>query len=216
MVERKNPQQTQFLESMASKEAIRSWLPILLVCLGILILGASLTLRFLQNREAKSTTESLREAKGEAVVPERAIKVDLSGAVEKPGVYQMPVDSRIGEALILAGGLTAKADRTYLSKYINLAQKLTDGQKVYIPFQGEEINKVNYNNNWVTSKTSTSGQININTASQQELESLPAIGPVTAQKVINGRPYQTIEELLTKKILGKAVFQKIKDRVTAN
>ena len=60
----------------------------------------------------------------------------------------------------------------------------------------------------------TTGLININSASQTELEALPGVGPVTAGKIIDGRPYQTLEELKSKKAVGNALFEKIKDKLT--
>ena len=70
-----------------------------------------------------------------------------------------------------------------------------------------------------TGTTSTTGsiansQININAASEQELDSLPGIGPIYAQKIINGRPYSSIDELLSKKIVGSKVFEEIKEKIT--
>jgi competence protein ComEA len=64
--------------------------------------------------------------------------------------------------------------------------------------------------------TSGGGQININSASEKELDNLPAIGAVTAQKIIAGRPYGSVEELLQKKIVGKKAFEQIKDKIMAN
>ena len=60
---------------------------------------------------------------------------------------------------------------------------------------------------------STQAQVNINTASQSDLESLPGIGPVTASKIISDRPYQIVEDLVNKKAVSKAVFEKIKDQI---
>ena len=214
MAEEKIPQQSQPLETRTTYETIKSWLPIVLVCLGIFILGASLVLRLVQNqrRQTEAVLGPKEEVKADRAV---SIKVDVSGAVEKPGVYQLPVDSRIADALILAGGLTEKADRNYLSKYINLAQIITDAQKVYIPFQGENFNKITNPVSSTIAET-ISKLININTASKVQLESLPGIGPVTAEKIIDGRLYQLPEDLLNRKIVGRSVYQKIKDKITTN
>jgi len=214
VAEEKIPQQSQPLETRTTYETIKSWLPIVLVCLGIFILGASLVLRLVQNqrRQTEAVLGPKEEVKADRAV---SIKVDVSGAVEKPGVYQLPVDSRIADALILAGGLTEKADRNYLSKYINLAQIITDAQKVYIPFQGENFNKITNPVSSTIAET-ISKLININTASKVQLESLPGIGPVTAEKIIDGRLYQLPEDLLNRKIVGRSVYQKIKDKITTN
>ncbi len=126
----------------------------------------------------------------------------------------MPQQSRIQDSLVAAGGLSAQADRVYISKNLNLATKLTDGAKVYIPFAGEAVGNGQALNS-SSSVDTVSGLINVNTSSQVGLESLPGIGPVTAQKIIAGRPYGSIQELLNKKIVGVKVFDQIKDKITA-
>lgn len=140
----------------------------------------------------------------------KKIKVDIEGAVEKPGVYEIPFDSRIEDVLISAGGLSVKADREYVSKSVNLAQKLIDGAKIYIP----ELNGSNNSNISNLPNTPNSQLTNINIASESELDKLPGIGPVTAAKIIAGRPYQTLEELVSKKAVSQSVFTKIKDKIS--
>ena len=143
------------------------------------------------------------------------IKVDVGGAVARPGVYELDGNSRIQEALILAGGLSSSADRDWVAKNLNLAAKLADGVKIYIPQTGE----VKGGGSSATIATggfvgSPTEKININSASSEELDKLPNVGPVTAQKIIAGRPYQTIEDLLNKKIVGEATFSKLKEQIT--
>jgi len=99
----------------------------------------------------------------------KKIKVDIEGAVEKPGVYEIPFDSRIEDVLISAGGLSVKADREYVSKSVNLAQKLIDGAKIYIP----ELNGSNNSNISNLPNTPNSQLTNINIASESELDKLP-------------------------------------------
>lgn len=140
---------------------------------------------------------------------EKFISVDVSGAVKKAGVYQLKDGARIQEAIAAAEGFAENANGEFISKYLNLAQKLSDGFKVYVPFEGEQAS---------ASQTSVAGnnaqaKVNINTATQAEIETLPGIGPATASKIISARPYQKIEEVLDKKIVSKAVFEKIKDLV---
>lgn len=149
------------------------------------------------------------------------IFVDLQGAVQKPGVYELPADSRINDLLIRAGGLAASADRDWVSKNINLAQKLTDGIKIYIPtydevkkFGGPGLSTTGEEGVVAGTSAQTSGKININTASQSQLESLWGIGPARAKAIILNRPYQTIEELLTKAKIPKNVFETIKEKIT--
>src|SRR3989344_717392 len=129
--------------------------------------------------------------------------VHIDGAVAKPGVYRLASGARVTDAVSAAGGVTAEADRSK----INLAAKVADGQKIYIPASGE----VTSDKGQVTSQNTS--LININTASQSQLESLPAIGSVTAQKIIASRPYSSLEDLLTKKVVSGSTFTKIKDLI---
>lgn len=133
----------------------------------------------------------------------KSFKVDISGAVINPGVYELGNDDRVENVLAAAGGLARDADTKWIEKNLNRAAKLIDGQKIYIPRQGEESKP----------KISTSNIISINSGSQAELESLPGIGPVTAGKIISARPYSGIEELVQKKIVGQKVYGQIKDKI---
>lgn len=140
------------------------------------------------------------------------VLVDVSGAVLKPGVYKLSSGARVSEAISVAGGFSPNADSDFISKGINLAQKVSDGAKIYIPKRGENVQSFSS-----TSQGSTgtiSGTININTATQAQLESLPGIGPVTAGKIIAQRPYSAIEDLLSKKVVGQKTFEKIKGAIS--
>ncbi|HYM65593.1 MAG TPA: helix-hairpin-helix domain-containing protein, partial [Candidatus Sulfotelmatobacter sp.] len=115
---------------------------------------------------------------------------------------------------ISAQGLSEDADRDYISKNINLAQKLSDGAKIYIPKIGEVVSLNQNSESNVLGVQAQTSLININSATSESLDSLPGVGPVTAQKIINSRPYATIDELLSKKIVSNSVFTKIKDKIT--
>lgn len=151
--------------------------------------------------------------------PVKKITVDVEGAVIKPGVYHLSVDARIQDALVAAGGMSASADRNWTAKNLNLAAKLVDGAKVYVPSMTEDRGqKVEDRNVGLGSENSneafSSGLININTASEKELDTLAGVGEKTAQKIIDNRPYSSVEELLSKKVVNKSVFEKIKEKVT--
>lgn len=109
------------------------------------------------------------------------------------------------------------ANGEYVSKYLNMAQKLSDGSKVYVPFAGAEVSGpqagVIVGTTTLSGTNTVASKVNINTATQAELEALPGIGPVTASKIISDRPYQNVEELLNKKIIPKSTFDKIKDQL---
>lgn len=132
-------------------------------------------------------------------------KVDVAGAINVPGVYTFKTGDRVEDAIKAAGGFSAASDPDYISKKLNLSLKLSDGMKIYIPKQGESGPEI------VGSR-----KIGINSASAGELEKLPGIGAVGASKIISKRPYGTIDELLTKKAVSKAVFEKIKELVNTN
>jgi competence protein ComEA len=148
------------------------------------------------------------------------IFVDIQGAVEKPGVYELPANSRINDLLIRAGGLSAEADREWVSKNINLAQKLQDSSKIYIPSQkevrqfGGPALSTTAGGEVAGISGTIAGKININTASQAQLESLWGIGEKRAADIIANRPYQSIEELVTKAKIPKSVVEKIKEKIT--
>ncbi|MCL4354638.1 ComEA family DNA-binding protein [Patescibacteria group bacterium] len=141
---------------------------------------------------------------------EAKIIIDVEGAVFKPGVYQISSSGRIQDGLIAAGGLNELADREWVAKNLNLAAKLTDGAKIYIPKAGEQVSIQNS-----SAVSSVDGLININIADSTSLDTLPGVGKVTAEKIINGRPYSSTTDLVAKKILGATAFEKIKDKISA-
>lgn len=144
------------------------------------------------------------------------IKVDIEGAVERPDVYVLDTDSRVQDLLLAAGGLSVKADRMWVAKNVNLAAKLTDGAKIYIPVSGETLEKIGPSISTIKGLTTNTSNtiININNASEAELDTLPGIGEVTVRKIISGRPFQKTAELLDKKIVNKSTWEKIKDRIS--
>lgn len=149
------------------------------------------------------------------------IAVHITGEVKKQGLIYLKEGSRVADAIEKAGGETKNAD---LSQ-INLAYVLQDGQKIYVPNKNEKIsqyitgnsgNNGTEENNNINSKEDK--KVNINTANQSELDSLPGIGPSIAQKIIDYREengnFKTIEELQNVKGIGDAKYEEIKDRVT--
>ena len=170
----------------------------LILVIGLAIVGIGL----------KPEAEKIEIIEAEPKTETTAILVDVGGAVIKPGIYQFTPDARVNDALIAAGGLAAEADRDWVSQNLNLAAKLTDGAKVYLPF----IEETNTNKDSPSLRKGES--LNINTASLAELDTLWGIGPVTGQKIIDNRPYAKIEDLLEKKIVKTNVYDAIKDKIT--
>ena len=191
----------------------KHWLPLGLGALGMIFFTYGLIGLFLTNKTASDDIvfedNSVQQNPSEA----KTIFIDIEGAVVKPGLYKLPQDSRIQDSLIAAGGLAASADREYIAKNLNLAIKLTDGAKIYIPSIGEALRHGSVLNDF--SQVGTAGSlVNVNSSSQSQLEALPGIGPVTAAKIIEGRPYSSVDDLLNKKVVGSKVFSQIKEKIT--
>ena len=147
-----------------------------------------------------------KSEKGELV----EIMVDVAGAVEKPGLYKLTSGSRIGDALVMAGGFSAAADREWVAKSINLAEVLKDGGKVYIPVK-QEITPLNQK---TIKPLESQGKVNINTASMSELDGLTGIGEARARLIMDNRPYGNIDELVSKAKIPQSVYEAIKDSVS--
>ncbi|MBI2075011.1 MAG: ComEA family DNA-binding protein [Candidatus Levybacteria bacterium] len=192
------------------------WLPLVLGFLGLIFFVYGLISFFGGSAVGEKDIVFEKSNENSAADLKQEIIVDVEGAVVKQGVYKLSANARIQDALVAAGGLSAQADRQWAAKSLNLAVKLTDGAKIYVPAVGEGIKSTT----GITSITGggqtgdISTLININTASEQELDSLPGVGAVTAQKITNNRPYGSIDELLTKKIVGSKVFEQIKGKIS--
>lgn len=146
---------------------------------------------------------------------ETVIKADIAGAVLKPGLYELKGDPRVQDLLLAAGGLSAAADRAWVEKNLNLAQKLNDGAKIYIPPSSSLLGSPSQISQ-ISPSSPTSPVVSINSATAAELDALPVFGfgPATAQKIVDNRPYQSIEDLLTKKVVSKSLFEKLKPFVS--
>jgi len=190
------------------------WLPLVLGLAGFLFFVYGLisllgSLSKPQDIAFKSASTAGESGVGSASKAQSGIAVDIEGAVMAPGVYKLATNSIIKDALMSSNGLSADADRTWVAKNLNLAARLYDGAKVYIPRVGEAGAQA-------TSQSPLGSQIsiNVNTASSDSLDSLPGVGPATVTKIINGRPYQNINELLDKKAVSSKVFDQIKDKIS--
>jgi competence protein ComEA len=134
------------------------------------------------------------------------VLVDVSGAVRHPGVYKLPTGSRVNDALLKAGGATKRADITL----VNRATPLTDGQQVLVPEK-------------VTAATAASGgstpaaPIHLNSATLEQLDQLPGVGPATAQHIVDYRtangPFRSVDELDSVSGIGPAKLAELRDLV---
>lgn len=137
--------------------------------------------------------------------------VDICGQVMEEKVVKLPSGSRVEDAIEAAGGLTEKADLTD----INRAQILEDGEKIYIPETGE---KKEESSSSESSGVASDGKVNINSASEEELETLDGIGPVTAGKIVQWRTeygsFKTIDDLKEVNGIGEKTFAQLKEKIT--
>lgn len=149
-----------------------------------------------------------------------SVIIHISGAVKNPGVYQLKSTDRVVDAVKIAGGITERAN----PDAINLAALLKDGQKIIIPYKisnqvtVESDKNISKNIEEVySSSSSPSDQININTADDHTLQSLPGIGPVLSQKIIDYRNqnglFEVIDDIKDVSGIGEKKFEGIKDLI---
>lgn len=145
--------------------------------------------------------------------------VDVRGAVNKPGVYTLTVGSRVQDAILSAGDVLSNAD----THALNLARRINDGEQIYVPLVGEAtVAPPTAASKSSTARTPTAqappGKININTATLEQLDTLPGIGPAIAQRIIDYRTqngdFKKIDDLKKVRGIGDAMFDQIKDLVT--
>ncbi|SCG83709.1 ComE operon protein 1 [Proteiniborus sp. DW1] len=130
----------------------------------------------------------------------KKILVHIDGEIINPGVVELVEGARVIDVVNIAGGLTQYADE----KRINLAKRVSDEEKIYIPRVGEDASEIdNITTNQANSMSSNQGKINVNTATKEELQGLPGIGPVIAERIIEYRQshkFSNIDDL--KKVSG--------------
>ena len=170
------------------------------------------------------STAALRSFAAVAPASEAAtVIVDVEGAVVSPGVHTLPDGSRVGDAIAAAGGYAPAVDIAAASHSLNLAARLTDGQQVHVPALGETAAPPaapaggGGGGGGGASAAPAAGPIDINHATADELDALPGIGPVTAQKIIDARtqaPFASIDELQSRGVVGASTFEKLRDLIT--
>jgi len=195
--------------------------------ISIILLLSALIYNVLYINNKKNEIEMEEEAieEEEIIVEEKTIFIDVGGEVVNPGLYELPENSRVNDAINIAGGTTDKADLTE----VNLAYILSDAIKITIP--KKEIKKVT-TAKVTTPKTSIvstglstiqgennkeTGKVNINTGSKEQLKTLDGIGDATAQKIIDYRNekgnFGKIEDIKNVSGIGESKFNKIKEKI---
>jgi competence protein ComEA len=148
-------------------------------------------------------------------LPKCELYVEVSGAVNKPDVYCMEASSLVIDAIKKAQGLNKLYAKRYVSRNINLSELLTPNKKIYIPFQDEIIKENSIFNLKPISESGTSNVscISINSGTLEELDSLTGIGPATATKIVEGRPYKQLTDLKSVSGIGDSVFSNISKQI---
>jgi competence protein ComEA len=144
--------------------------------------------------------------------------VDVSGAVANPGLYRLAPGSRVGDAVEAAGGYGPRVDVARVAADLNLAATLSDGDRVHVPSRDDPVDSSGGGAGGSGGRGGdASGLVDLNAASQSELEALPGIGPVTATKIIAAReeaPFRSIDELRERGLVGEKTFDSLKALVT--
>lgn len=201
---------------------------IIVICAGLgLVLGGFFLLKPVAQTPAKesnlqseviaipkdSTDEKEDGNQKEEVVEQDLITVDVKGAVKSPGIYDLPVGSRINDAVQKAGGLTDNAD----NKSINLAQKISDEALVYVPTKEEATSQATQSN---ASNSKENKKVNLNKASLEELKQVKGLGAKRAQDIIDHRDsngkFKSVDELKKVSGIGAKTIEKLKEYVTVD
>ena len=167
------------------------------------------------SKDSSSEKEVKKEERDEPLEQD-LITVDVKGAVKSPGIYDLPVGSRVHDAVQKAGGLTEEAD----SKSLNLAQKVSDEALVYVPTKGEEAASQQQAASGTTPSTSKEKKVNLNKASLEELKQVKGLGGKRAQDIIDHREangkFKSVDELKKVSGIGAKTIEKLKDYVTVD
>ena len=162
---------------------------------------------------ASEKEEKSQKSETEEVVEKDLITVDVKGAVKSPGIYDLPVGSRINDAVQKAGGLTDNAD----SKSINLAQRISDEALVYVPTKEETTSQEAHSN---ASNTKENKKVNLNKASLEELKQVKGLGGKRAQDIIDHREtngkFKSVDDLKKVSGIGAKTVEKLKEYVTVD
>jgi len=142
---------------------------------------------------------------------ESRLVVDVVGAVRRPGLYRLPPRTRVADALARAGGLTRKADRTL----VNLAAPLADGEQVIVPARVSGAGAAAMSGG--SGSAAPAGPVHLNVATLEQLDALPGVGPVTAQKILDYRQkhgaFGSVDELDAIPGIGPARLDQLRDLV---
>jgi competence protein ComEA len=172
-----------------------------------------------------SGAPTARPAASSTAQPPATIVIDVQGAVAQPGVRELPAGARVADAIDAAGGYAADADLAAAAAAINLASPLVDGGQVRVPRVGEALAAAPAAGASASAGGSTSGgsaagggPVNLNSATPEELEALPGIGPVTVQKIVAARqekPFASLQDAVDRGVINRGQLEDIQGLATA-
>jgi len=185
-----------------------------LLVLGFLLVILGIGINFRDQFTEKGKTEIVSNNAGltekSDTQVDNEVTIDISGEVVNPGVYKLENGAILDDAIVMAGGLGAKANLAWIDRNLNRAEKLYDGQKIYIPNVVDD-EKV------ILGVSTTKNIIRINTASLEDLDTLSGVGPSIAQRIIDYRTenggFKSIEEIKLVPGIGDKMFEKIKNDI---
>lgn len=171
------------------------------------------------------TTEALPDAAASTTPTPGSIVVDVAGAVARPGLLELAAGARVGDAIAAAGGYAPEADLDAAAATLNLAQRLGDGEQVRVPRVGETAAAAPPPAGGsgapapaAPGGSAGGGLVNLNTATPEELEALPGIGPVTVQKIVAGRqerPFSSLDDAVQRGVIHRGQLEDIRELATA-
>ena len=222
------------LETFSDNESFKKHSPKDILLFALVVLSAANLYLYFKFIDSGDKTEIvINSGSGDADVAGAAVKqipVYISGAVNFPGVYSVNSGSLVSDVLKMSGGFSSTANVMWISKSLNLSDKVEPNSKIYIPFGWDteyvlaattedvvetqpEADPTDSGNDDNSGQNDT-GKLNVNTATLDELDELEGIGPVYAQKIIDNRPYADFEEFKSKSGLSENLVNSLSDYVT--
>jgi len=190
--------------------------------LGAAVLAVAAIVIALGSLDGGTTVDAAGGASGDPPGSDRLVStdivVDVSGAVARPGVYRLPVGARIADALAAAGGYGPRVAADRAAAELNLAALVHDGDRILVPSRDDIAPGSSRTPIGAGASGKPGGSlIDLNHATAEELDSLPGIGPVTADKIIASReekPFASIDELRERSLVGQKTFDKLRPLIT--